>query len=617
MRKAMCVIVMCLLVCASMAWANEDIGRTPMPAVGVSHAAPTLRDDCSLSYFDWNDPNIDWSYWSCTAVTDGFKQYYDVATDQYPGTVCNPAYYPFQVQAISIYLYVRTNCDTGGGSVPPDSFNVIGKKIIFAVDIECAKDVASPGIPEQCKGPGEILAQQVYEYTFTQEDWDNYAVALTLPIEVCVAGPFFASYRGISWEGDPYRAPAPLWNASMAIPAGSSYCSCWSYLDLGLGYCWFANDYDFGCGTSCWPGDYLLIVDGQSNTTCTPELCYPCPRVLPGETDANPVVVSGTSWSADFNLCDYCSDYNACIEGITPMPTGTRCFTGQAGDMVLKIEFPDPNEFYSFIVTITPDCQGYPYTHNRVRSWMKTGGAFYYADNPTWPTFGQAQVYQMDDNVGGFGSVMGGVYLLYIDHGQCCCPIHVSYTGDFSLPVEMTAFDVVAGDRSATVTWRTASETDNDYFQIARDGAVVGTVDANNGASGHEYTWTNDGLDNGVTYSYTLSSVSLSGEVKALGTKSVTPTFDAAVVTDYALHQNFPNPFNPTTAIAFDLKDAGFVSLTVYNLMGQSVGTVAKGDMAAGRHIVSFDGSNLASGVYLYRLEVNGFAAEKKMVLMK
>jgi hypothetical protein len=94
------------------------------------------------------------------------------------------------------------------------------------------------------------------------------------------------------------------------------------------------------------------------------------------------------------------------------------------------------------------------------------------------------------------------------------------------------------------------------------------------------------------------------------------PSFDAAVITEYALRQNFPNPFNPTTSIAVDLVEAGFASLKVYNLMGQEVADLSS-RMDAGRHIVHFNAKDLSSGIYLYRLNVNGFSAEKKMLLMK
>jgi len=86
---------------------------------------------------------------------------------------------------------------------------------------------------------------------------------------------------------------------------------------------------------------------------------------------------------------------------------------------------------------------------------------------------------------------------------------------------------------------------------------------------------------------------------------------------EYLLHQNWPNPFNPSTRIAFDLAKASDVTLTVYDLLGREVATLVHGPRPAGTHTVPFDGSGLASGVYLCRLQMGDFAATKKMVLLK
>ncbi|MBL0062753.1 MAG: trypsin-like peptidase domain-containing protein [bacterium] len=76
---------------------------------------------------------------------------------------------------------------------------------------------------------------------------------------------------------------------------------------------------------------------------------------------------------------------------------------------------------------------------------------------------------------------------------------------------------------------------------------------------------------------------------------------------EYELHQNYPNPFNPTTAIAYDLISGGNVSLKVFDVLGREVATLASGHHEAGRYTVNFDATTLASGVYVYRLETNGF----------
>ncbi|HEY3296057.1 MAG TPA: proprotein convertase P-domain-containing protein [bacterium] len=193
----------------------------------------------------------------------------------------------------------------------------------------------------------------------------------------------------------------------------------------------------------------------------------------------------------------------------------------------------------------------------------------------------------------------------------------LTFTWDQILAVELANFAAVAGDNSVSMSWSTASESDNDHFELVRDGQVVARVAATNNAAGSHYTWTDNSAVNGTLYHYSLVAVDANGARTELRTASVTPSFGSAAVTEYALHQNYPNPFNPTTSIALDLVDNGFVSLKVYNLMGQEVASLVNGNLSSGRHIVSFDATSLSSGVYLYRLNVNGFVAEKKMLLMK
>jgi hypothetical protein len=91
---------------------------------------------------------------------------------------------------------------------------------------------------------------------------------------------------------------------------------------------------------------------------------------------------------------------------------------------------------------------------------------------------------------------------------------------------------------------------------------------------------------------------------------------------EFALHQNYPNPFNPETQIAFDLPQAGRVELTVYNVLGRRIVTLAGGTFEAGSHSVSWDGrdesgTSVSSGVYFYRLETPSGSVSRKMVLLK
>ncbi|MBS4033363.1 MAG: T9SS type A sorting domain-containing protein [Ignavibacterium sp.] len=85
----------------------------------------------------------------------------------------------------------------------------------------------------------------------------------------------------------------------------------------------------------------------------------------------------------------------------------------------------------------------------------------------------------------------------------------------------------------------------------------------------------------------------------------------------YELAQNYPNPFNPSTVIRFGIPEAGFVNLKVYNSLGQEVATLVNDFVNAGGYEVSFDASNLSSGIYFYTITANNFSTTKKMMLVK
>ena len=85
----------------------------------------------------------------------------------------------------------------------------------------------------------------------------------------------------------------------------------------------------------------------------------------------------------------------------------------------------------------------------------------------------------------------------------------------------------------------------------------------------------------------------------------------------FNLEQNFPNPFNPSTTIKFELPRASQVNLSVYDILGREVSLLVNGKREAGVHEVKFDGSNLASGVYFYRLQAGDFVQTRPVLLLK
>jgi len=85
----------------------------------------------------------------------------------------------------------------------------------------------------------------------------------------------------------------------------------------------------------------------------------------------------------------------------------------------------------------------------------------------------------------------------------------------------------------------------------------------------------------------------------------------------FSLSQNYPNPFNPSTTIEFSLPKSEFVNLRIYNILGEEVATLVSDKLQVGNHTYQFDGSNLASGVYLYRIEAGEFQQVRKMILLR
>ena len=98
--------------------------------------------------------------------------------------------------------------------------------------------------------------------------------------------------------------------------------------------------------------------------------------------------------------------------------------------------------------------------------------------------------------------------------------------------------------------------------------------------------------------------------------------YQAGVPTDFALHENYPNPFNPTTTLRFDLPELSDMTLTIYNMLGQKVKTFSMQSIPAGYHSVTWDATNdlgvqVGAGVYLYQLQTKDFVKTRKMVLLK
>jgi len=186
------------------------------------------------------------------------------------------------------------------------------------------------------------------------------------------------------------------------------------------------------------------------------------------------------------------------------------------------------------------------------------------------------------------------------------------------LPVELTTFTASYDKSNISLRWSTATEINNSYFIIQRSlnnstweniGKVSGSGTSTNV---HNYSFTDAKVDFVNAY-YRIQQVDFNGSSNY--SKSIEVNANTPV--SYDLSQNYPNPFNPSTEINYSIPKAGFVTLSVYNMLGQKAATLISGMQEKGNHSIRFDGSSIPSGMYFYRLKYNGVSITKKMLLLK
>lgn len=229
-----------------------------------------------------------------------------------------------------------------------------------------------------------------------------------------------------------------------------------------------------------------------------------------------------------------------------------------------------------------------------------------------WTLYGNSETYQIS-SVGGYDSHDFGTW----------------QTDSLVVPVELSSFNVVVGEGQITLQWITRSETNNLGFNVFRsiDDDLANAQAINpkliesmtESASGGSYEYVDYSVKEKTVYYYWLEDVSLHGVKTYNGPISAEAL---PVPKQYALYENHPNPFNPSTTIRFQLKEDGQVQIYIYNIRGQLVFKLVDENRHRGTHTVIWEGldsRNLPapSGMYVYTMEVNGFKAHRKMLLTK
>jgi hypothetical protein len=210
-------------------------------------------------------------------------------------------------------------------------------------------------------------------------------------------------------------------------------------------------------------------------------------------------------------------------------------------------------------------------------------------------------------------SVADLIYTAWIDAG--------SPNPNQTNPVELTSFSANASLDKVTLNWTTATESNNRGFEIQRkfddnNWIVVAFKNGNGTATNTNYYSFTDNISelNSGIISYRLRQVDFNGQSEF----SPVVLVDNLIPEKFSMSQNFPNPFNPSTVIKYQVPHNSFVTMKVYNSLGQEVAALVNGMVNAGSYEVQFHSSDLSSGVYYYIIKAGeNFVQTRKMILMK
>jgi hypothetical protein len=192
-------------------------------------------------------------------------------------------------------------------------------------------------------------------------------------------------------------------------------------------------------------------------------------------------------------------------------------------------------------------------------------------------------------------------------YGLNYAPVITSLPDTVAIPDSLYKYQVTASDRDAdTLVYRLI--TNADFLSIdSTSGIIQGTPQLSDAGEYDLTVEVDDGKGGLAEQNYTLT-VDASLSVNALNER---------IPTAYSLSQNYPNPFNPTTTIEFSIPKSGFVTLKIYNLLGQEVATLISENLPAGVYHADWDASRMASSVYYYLINAGGFQQVKKMILLR
>ena len=186
------------------------------------------------------------------------------------------------------------------------------------------------------------------------------------------------------------------------------------------------------------------------------------------------------------------------------------------------------------------------------------------------------------------------------------------------IPVELTSFSASLNNNMVILSWETATEKNNHYFEVQRSSdnisfTTIGNVQGKgNSVVSQAYSFSDVSPLNGISY-YRLKQVDFSGEFDYSAVAEV----NVGDPLSFELRQNYPNPFNPSTDISYSLPAASKVSLRVFDPLGREAALLIDEFQEAGNYLATFNSHGLSSGIYFCRITAGDFVKTIKMNLLK
>ena len=214
------------------------------------------------------------------------------------------------------------------------------------------------------------------------------------------------------------------------------------------------------------------------------------------------------------------------------------------------------------------------------------------------------------------------VFVLATNNGIGAYNFSAYFTSAPATPTVVSPVDTTGVPRRATIRWNASLGATGYHLQVASDIAFSSVVADTSLSATNVYLPTPLLASTKYYWHVAASNGSATSPYSAADSFTTGTGIDAITGSDnipqeFALSQNYPNPFNPTTQINYSIPKAGFVSLKIYNVLGQEVTNLFSGNRTAGNYTATFDASRFASGMYFYRLDTGTFSSVKKMMLVK